>query len=47
MSYSAISHLQANCPITWPRSTDQLPFNFDQMATGDNVPLFPFGYGLH
>jgi beta-glucosidase len=34
-------------PYTWPRSIDQLPFNFNQMGTGDNVPLFPFGYGLH
>ena len=34
-------------PFTWPRSMDQLPFNFSQMATGDTAPLFPFGYGIH
>lgn len=34
-------------PYTWPRSMDQLPFNFSQLATeGDQAPLFPFGYGL-
>ncbi len=33
-------------PYTWPRSIDQLPFNFDRMETGANAPLFPFGYGL-
>lgn len=34
-------------PYTWPRSVDQLPFNFANLPTsGDNAPLFPFGYGL-
>jgi beta-glucosidase len=32
---------------TWPRSLDQIPFCIDQMATGDNAPLFPFGFGLY
>ncbi|HET6446690.1 MAG TPA: glycoside hydrolase family 3 N-terminal domain-containing protein [candidate division Zixibacteria bacterium] len=33
-------------PYTWPRTVDQLPFDFDHLGTGDDVPLFPFGYGL-
>jgi beta-glucosidase len=34
-------------PFTWPRSNDQLPFNFDNLPTeGADAPLFPFGYGL-
>jgi len=34
-------------PYTWPRSMDQLPFDFSNLATdGDASPLFPFGYGL-
>ncbi len=34
-------------PYTWPRSMDQLPFDFSKLATeGDAAPLFPFGYGL-
>jgi beta-glucosidase len=32
-------------PYTWPRSIDQIPFSFDQMATGNIAPLFPFGFG--
>jgi beta-glucosidase len=32
---------------TWPRSVDQLPFDFDNFATeGDDAPLFSFDYGL-
>ncbi len=31
-------------PMTWPKSYDQLPINFDDMGT--KVPLFPYGYGL-
>jgi beta-glucosidase len=31
-------------PFTWPRSIDQLPFDFEALPPG-NV-LFPFGYGL-
>jgi beta-glucosidase len=30
-------------PYTWPRSVDQLPFN---LGTGENDPLFPYGFGL-
>jgi beta-glucosidase len=33
-------------PYTWPRSIEQLPFDFDQLGTGDDSPLFPFGFGL-
>ncbi len=33
-------------PYTWPRSMDQLPFDFANMETGRDGPLFPFGYGL-
>jgi len=34
-------------PYTWPRSMDQIPFDFDQIeTTGPKAPLFPFGYGL-
>jgi beta-glucosidase len=34
-------------PVTWPRSVDQLPFDFDNLATeGEDAPLFPYGYGL-
>ncbi len=32
---------------TWPRSMDQIPFDFDTLPTeGRDAPLFPFGYGL-
>ena len=34
-------------PYTWPRSMDQIPFDFDHIeTTGPEAPLFPFGYGL-
>jgi beta-glucosidase len=33
-------------PYTWPRWMDQIPFDFDNLGTGDDAPLFPFGYGL-
>ncbi len=34
-------------PYTWPRSMDQLPFDFNNLPTeGDAAPLFSFGYGL-
>jgi beta-glucosidase len=33
-------------PYTWPRSMDQIPFDFEAPGTGDDAPLFPFGYGL-
>ncbi len=33
--------------FSWPRSMDQIPFNFEEMPTeGCDAPLFPFGYGL-
>jgi beta-glucosidase len=36
-----------NLSFTWPRTNDQLPFDFDQLPTeGCAAPLFPFGYGL-
>lgn len=32
---------------SWPRSMEQLPFDFDNLPTeGCDAPLFPFGYGL-
>lgn len=31
-------------PYTWPRSVNQLPFDFEMLDPGE--PLFPFGYGL-
>ena len=34
-------------PYTWPRSMDQLPFDFEHLETsGEGAPLFPLGYGL-
>ena len=34
-------------PYSWPRSNDQLPFDFKNLAAeGCAAPLFPFGYGL-
>ncbi|MGC9400785.1 MAG: glycoside hydrolase family 3 protein [Anaerolineae bacterium] len=34
-------------PFTWPRTNEQLPFDFDALPTeGCAAPLFPFGYGL-
>lgn len=34
-------------PYTWPRSVDQLPFDFSALPTdGPDAPLFPFGFGL-
>ncbi len=34
-------------PYTWPRSNNQLPFDFNHLPTkGCSAPLFPFGYGL-
>ena len=34
-------------PYTWPRTADQLPFDFDSIPTDScEAPLFPFGYGL-
>ncbi len=34
-------------PFTWLRNIEQLPFDFNTLATeGCEAPLFPFGYGL-
>jgi beta-glucosidase len=33
-------------PYSWPRSMEQFPLRFDQEVTGDEAPLFPFGFGL-
>lgn len=35
-------------PYTWPRTNEQLPININnaQGKTGNETPLFPFGYGL-
>jgi beta-glucosidase len=33
-------------PFTWPRSMDQLPFDYNNLGTGDQGPLFPCGFGL-
>jgi hypothetical protein len=34
-------------PYTWPRSMEQIPFDFDNLpTTGCDAPLFPYGYGL-
>jgi beta-glucosidase len=34
-------------PFTWPRSAEQLPFDFANLPTeGCEAPLFPYGYGL-
>ncbi len=34
-------------PYTWPRSMDQIPFDFGYLpASGPGSPLYPYGYGL-
>ena len=34
-------------PYTWPRTIDQIPFDFASLPTeGCDAPLFPYGYGL-
>lgn len=34
-------------PYTWPRTVNQLPFDFPNLPTsGDDAPLYPFGFGL-
>jgi beta-glucosidase len=34
-------------PDTWPRSMDQIPFDFARLAaSGPGSPLYPYGYGL-
>ena len=38
---------QGALPYTWPRTMDQIPFDFDNVpAAGCEAPLFPFGHGL-
>lgn len=38
---------QGALPYTWPRTMDQIPFDFDDVPSGGcEAPLFPFGYGL-
>lgn len=32
--------------FTWPRSVNQLPFDFNNLPAGDDGVLFPYGYGL-
>jgi beta-glucosidase len=32
-------------PYTWPKSMDQLPFDFNNLPMGDRAPLFPRGFG--
>ncbi|RPI31592.1 MAG: glycosyl hydrolase family protein [Chloroflexota bacterium] len=32
--------------FSWPRSLSQVPFDFDNMGTGEDGPLFPYGFGL-
>jgi beta-glucosidase len=33
-------------PYTWPKTIDQLPFDFEQLETGEDEPLFPYSFGL-
>jgi beta-glucosidase len=34
-------------PFTWPRSAEQLPFDFANLpADGCDAPLFPYGFGI-
>jgi beta-glucosidase len=34
-------------PYTWPRSVEQLPFDFAALPTdGPDAPLYPAGFGL-
>ncbi len=33
-------------PFSWPRNNAQLPFDFANLPTGEDGPLFPYGYGL-
>jgi beta-glucosidase len=32
--------------FTWPRSMEQLPFDFNDLGSGEEGPLFPYGFGL-
>ncbi len=39
--------IRGKLPYTWPRTVEQLPFDFASLPTeGLDAPLFPFGYGL-
>lgn len=33
-------------PYTWPRSMDQIPFDSNEIESGEKIPLFPFGYSV-
>ncbi len=37
---------QGKTPYSWPRTNEQLPFDFAHPAQGCAAPLFPAGYGL-
>ncbi|MDJ0753528.1 MAG: glycoside hydrolase family 3 protein [Ardenticatenaceae bacterium] len=38
---------QGSLPVSWPRSVDQLPFDFSNMpGEGCEGPLFPYGHSL-
>lgn len=41
------SPFSGTLPFTWPRSVDQLPFDFANLpADGPDAPIFPAGFGL-
>ncbi len=39
-------HFTGKLSFTWPRSMDQLPFDFSKLGGGGEGPLFPYGFGL-
>ncbi len=42
-----LSPFTGTLPYTWPRTMNQLPFDLANLPTsGDDAPLYPFGYGL-
>ncbi|MDD5503140.1 MAG: glycoside hydrolase family 3 N-terminal domain-containing protein [Candidatus Thermoplasmatota archaeon] len=36
----------AKLPVTWAKSLDQIPINYDDAVAANYDPLYPFGYGL-
>lgn len=38
--------LTGKLPYTWPRSMDQHPSDFANLAIGEDGPLIPYGHGL-